>query len=84
MRTTISISDELFRAVKVEAVRTGRTIGQVVEDALLLAFARAAAPEPAPPLPTFGERGLQPGVELSSNPALAEVMERGTPLDARR
>jgi predicted transcriptional regulator len=34
MRTTVRIDDELYRAVKEQAARTGRAIGEVIEDAL--------------------------------------------------
>lgn len=33
-RTTLTIDEDVLRAVKVRAARTGRTDGQVIEDAL--------------------------------------------------
>ncbi len=38
MRTTIRIDDEVYRRVKQVADRSDRTIGQVIEDAIQLAF----------------------------------------------
>jgi predicted transcriptional regulator len=33
-RTTVTLDDEVFRAVKIEAARTGRRDSQVIEEAL--------------------------------------------------
>lgn len=33
-RTTVTLADEVFRAVKIEAARTGRRDSQVIEEAL--------------------------------------------------
>lgn len=78
MRTTIRLDDELFRAAKVYAVETGRTLTAVIEDALRQAIARRSGGEPASPiqLPVAGAGGrLQPGVDLDDSAALLELME---------
>ncbi len=86
MRTTIRIDDELYRSVKEHAARTGRTIGDVIEDALRRAFADDEHDDPAelPHLPTFGGSGTLPGVDVTSNVALREVMDHDVPVDALR
>lgn len=85
MRTTIRIDDELYREVKARAARSGRTVAAVLEDAVRRGM---APPEPAP-APRYsvrptGRGGLRPDVPLSSNSAVAEAIDEGTPLDALR
>lgn len=53
-RTTIRIDDELYRAVKEHAARSGRTIGAVIEDAIREAFRRREHAGDVQPTPTFG------------------------------
>lgn len=85
MRTTIRIHDDLYAEVRSRAASTGRSIGEVVEDALRTAFADPGEPaRPVDPLPTFGGSGVLPGVDLASNAALAEVMDEGVTVDALR
>ncbi len=84
MRTTIRIDDELFRAVKLHAAGTGRTIGEVVEDALRQSLARRRSRAEAAPLPTFGGSGLLPGVDLDDTAALRDLMGDCGGLDALR
>lgn len=77
MRTTIRLDDELLTAAKAAAVRSGRTLTAVIEDALREALARPAGrtlPE-AVSLPTFAGRP-QPGVDLDDSAALLALMER--------
>lgn len=85
MRATLRIDDQLYAQVRARAVETGRSIGEVVEDALRIAFAsgRDSAQE-LPPLPTFEGSGVQPGVDLTSNVGLADVMDGGATVDALR
>jgi len=65
MRTTIKIDDGLLSDAKVEAVRSGRTLNQVVEDALRESLRRRdrSVREQAIALPTHAGR-LAPGVDL--------------------
>ncbi len=70
MRTTIRLDDELLAKAKETAARTGQTLGAVIEDALREALARRVEPLARGRrvrLPTFGGRGLQPGVDLDSS-----------------
>ncbi|MDP8959997.1 MAG: ribbon-helix-helix domain-containing protein [Actinomycetota bacterium] len=86
MRTTVRIDDELYRAVKHQAARTGRTVGEIIEDAIRRAMAPSDSgrDSPLPPLPVYGGSGVLPGVDLSSNAALRDVMDADEPVDALR
>lgn len=78
MRTTVDVPDDLLREAKARAGRSGRTLSQVVADALRGSFARGTEAQAEPPnLPTFRGGGLQPGVDLDDSAALLESMERG-------
>lgn len=78
MRTTIQLDDQLLAEAKQEALRTGRTLTALIEQALRESLARCRHTEPADPieLPTFGGRGLRPGVDLDDMANLVEMMER--------
>ena len=84
MRTTIRIDDEVYRRVKQVADRSDRTIGQVIEDAIQLAFRSTPNDSAVPTLPVFGGSGVMPGVDLTSNRSLAEAMDEAVPLNAMR
>ena len=77
MRTTVNIDAHLLVEVKTQAARSGRTIGEVIEDALRLAMERRreAASAPLPVLPVVLVGGLQPGVDLDDSAALLDLME---------
>ncbi|MGH3563870.1 MAG: ribbon-helix-helix protein, CopG family [Mycobacterium sp.] len=85
MRTTIRIDDDLYREVKARAARSGRTVAAVLEDAvrrgLSTSSPRRANPYAVRPI---GRGGLRPGVDLSSNAAVAEAMDEGIAVDALR
>ncbi|MBW3662528.1 MAG: ribbon-helix-helix domain-containing protein [Actinobacteria bacterium] len=83
MRTTIRIDDELYRSVKERAARTGRTVTAVIEDAIRLAFTVRRPSGDPEPTPVFGGSGTLPGVDLSDNAALRELMD-GDGVDALR
>ena len=77
MRTTVRLDDQLLAEAKQLAVRTGRTLTAVIEDALRQALAdarRAKRSRPTPP-PTFKGDGLQPGVDLDDTAALFDLMD---------
>lgn len=85
MRTTVRIDDDLYAAVKERAARSGRTVAEVIEDALRSAMTnRGAAAAEIPPLPIFGGSGVLPGIDLASNAGLRDAMEEDLELDARR
>ena len=84
MRTTIRIDDEVYRRVKRVAERSDRTIGEVIEDAIQLAFRPTRNDESVVDLPVFGGSGVMPGVDLRSNRSVAEAMDEDVALDAMR
>lgn len=75
-RTTVRLPDELLAQAQRHATRTGRTFTQLLADALRHELQRAKAPRVVrESLPTYGGRGLQPGVDLESNSALLDRMD---------
>jgi hypothetical protein len=76
MRTTLSVDDHLLAAAKQRARARGQTLGQVVEDALRRELAEPSKAGPAIDIPVFrGGSGPQPGLDLRSSRALAEVLD---------
>lgn len=80
MRTTIRLPEDLYRRAKARAADEGITFTRLLEDALraLLEADRAAETSPSyvvRPLPAG--RGVQDGVDLSSNAALRDLMDEG-------
>ena len=77
MRTTIRIDDQLLGEAKQLAVRTGRTLTAVVEDALREVLNRQRRPDRrAVELTTFGGNGPHPGVDLDDSAALLDLMDK--------
>ena len=77
MRTTISISDDLLKRAKKASLEKNCTLGEVIEEALLVTLlARKKSNEPQLPraFKTFSGNGIRSGVELHSNAALEEQM----------
>lgn len=75
MRTTLNISDDLLAEAKILAVRTHRSVGAVVDDALRILLRSNAVEEPAHwTFPTSGSGGLRPGVNLEDREALADLL----------
>lgn len=77
MRTTVNLDDELLRRAKERAARQGRTLSEVVSDALRVLLAEQAGPRREVTLPTFGGSGLRPGVDLEDKDALASLLDEG-------
>jgi hypothetical protein len=84
VRTTVNIDDRLLRQAKLEAARSNRSLGDVVDDALRLLLAPAGRGRTAPPLdlPVFGGSGLRPGVDLEDKEGLAAVLDEGAAAQA--
>ncbi len=75
MRTTVNIDDHLLAEAKVLAVKTSRSLGAVIDDALRAMLRRSSdADRQEFRLPTHGAGGLQPGVDLEDKEALAELL----------
>lgn len=78
MRTTVDLPDDLLAEAKVRAARERRTLSAVIGDALRASFARRPNEElsGAVELPTYGDGGLLPGVDLDDSASLLDLMER--------
>jgi ribbon-helix-helix CopG family protein len=76
-RTTVRLPDDLMRQVKRLARETDRTLTQLIEDALRATLARrkSTLERSRISLPTFGEGGLLPGVDLDDSASLLDLME---------
>lgn len=81
MRTTVTIDDQVLAEAKAVAARTGRTLSEVVEDALREVQAQRAAGTGtgAFKLHTFDGGGTLAGVDLNSNAALLDLIEGDAP-----
>jgi len=76
VRTTVDLPDDLLSEAKERAAREGRSLSDVVRDAVR-SFARTATAErESVELPTFDGGGLQPGVDLDDSAALFDLMDR--------
>ncbi len=77
MRTTIDINDELLKETKAYAFSERKTLKMVVEQALCLFL--TSSPElkktAVTPIPIFRGQGVQPGVDLTDNATLEELMD---------
>lgn len=88
MRTTLNLDDDLLRDAKRLAAERGTTLTALMEDALRIVVRRVEKPEPRRrvTLPTFGVpgEGFMPGVDISDNAALRDLMDEGLPLEKLR
>jgi hypothetical protein len=85
MRTTISIHDELLESAKARAKERGTTLGELVEDALRRELSLSSEPRKRVPVPVFtGGNGPVPGVDLTSNRAIYELLDEGLPFEKLR
>ena len=77
MRTTIRLDDELLRRAKQRAQLSGKTLTQLIEEALRESIDRREKVKTggSVKLITTGEGGLQPGVDLDDSAALLDVMD---------
>lgn len=84
MRTTVALDDHLLEAAKRRAQECGQTLSQIVETALRRELAEPIVDEPME-VPVFrGGRGPLPGVDMRSNSALLELLDRDTEMVERR
>jgi hypothetical protein len=76
MRTTVRLPPALMAQVKKLARETGRTMTQVIEDALTGAVARGRRSGVRDVvIVTAGGDGLQPGVDLDDSAALLDRLD---------
>lgn len=85
MRTTINISEQLYRDAKARAALTAQTVSEVIEDAVREALRPKSTVSEAPlELPVFGGSGVLPGVDLARRSSLIDAMDEGQSVDALR
>ncbi len=84
MRTKIHIPDDLLAEVKKLSAESHMTMTALVEDALRERVSRQRQKSRSKPLrlTTYGEGGLQPGVDLDDSAVLLDLMEPN--LDSHR
>ena len=73
MKTTLVIDDGVFRRLKEEAARQGRTLSELVEAALRLMLEHSPKPKQLPRLPVFDGGGAF--VDVADRDALYQAME---------
>lgn len=76
MRTTIRLDDALLRRAKAAAAVSGRSLNDLIVDAVRVALAPRTSPARVMEVPTYKGRGLQPGVDLDDSAALLDLMNR--------
>ena len=87
MKATMNLDDQLYRRVKIRAAEQGRTVTSLVEQALeALLSAHWTQPTAGrfvmPVLPSAG--GVVPGVDLTNNAAVLDLMDAGSPVTPRQ
>jgi len=76
-RTTISIDSRLLSTAKRVAVERRRTLGQLISEALRSHLVETAAPaRGAVVLPTAGQGGVRPGIDLNRNADLFGLLDQ--------
>jgi hypothetical protein len=77
MRTTIRLNDDLLTQAKETAVKSGRTLTAVVEDALRQALSNSknSPKRRRIRLISSGKGGLRPGVNLDNTAELLDIMD---------
>jgi hypothetical protein len=76
MRTTLRLDDALLRRAKAAAAVSGRSLNDLIVDAVRAALAPRTSPARVMEVPTYKGRGLQPGVDLDDSAALLDLMNR--------
>lgn len=76
MRTTIVLSDDVFRAYKQRAAERGTSLAHEIDEALRAELAATVEAENDAPYeaPTFRGIAPVPGIDLNSNAALADIL----------
>ena len=76
MRTTVSIDDDVLREAKGRAAAEGRTLGELITEALRQRLSRRPRRTRGHyRAVTSGEGGPRPGVDITNNAAVRDVMD---------
>ena len=85
MRTTVAIEDALLVVAKRRAAEQGLTLGQFLEQAIRHEIARDVSAPARPDVPVhYGQGGVRPGIDVTSNRSLVEALDEGTPIEKLR
>jgi hypothetical protein len=77
MRTTVDLPDDLLSEAMERTAREGKSLSEVVTDAVRSSFTRTAmAKGESVELPAFDGGGLQPGIDLDDSAVLLDLMDR--------
>ena len=78
MRTTINLEDHLLKEAKAAAAASGRSLTELIEEALRERLARREAQRKRErvSLPTFRGEGVRPGVDLADWAGVLDIMDR--------
>lgn len=80
MRTTLSIDDALLSRAKKRAAERGVSLGAFVDDALRAYLVEKSESSAVVDLPEFDAGGVLPGVDVSSNRALYDLLDEDEPV----
>jgi plasmid stability protein len=76
MRTTLNLDDELMRILKRRAAESGRTLTDMIEEAIREMLARPGRAKPESEFRWVTARGrVRPGVDVADRDSLLEAME---------
>lgn len=75
MSTNIALNDQIVADAAIFAARTGRTVAEVIEDAVREKLDRSSANSEPIRLPKFGAGGVLPGVDLGNNVSIFDAMD---------
>lgn len=76
MRTTVNIDDDVLAELRKRAAAEGRPIGRLVTEALRERLARRASPAHSRYRAVVsGDGGTLPGVDLTNNAAVRDLMD---------
>jgi plasmid stability protein len=76
MRTTLNLDDELMRTLKRRAAESGRTMTEMIEEALRAMLARPVKEGPEREFRWVTVKGkIQPGVDVADRDSLLDAME---------
>ena len=75
MRATINLPDALGEAAKARAAVEGRTFTSLIEEGLRRVLASGPPVAPHRPLPTFGDPGQRPLIDLEDRDALWALLD---------
>ena len=76
MRTSFEIDENLFYEVKKMSLRSKKSVGAIIEDALRVMVIKNKKPQLKEKitLVTCGEGGLNHGIDLDDNKSLLDIM----------